>query len=185
MDVPHSDLTTGPLFASLLGSTAFATLPASVLHLHQRQGRSTFVGEVVVVRGTGLLARLCGWATRLPPSGHGAITVTIDSSSERETWTRHVAGHAMRSRLWAVDGLLTEKLGLVTFGFALSIEQGQLIWRVERVRALGFIPLPRRAFSAVKAREGQDRDRYTFDVTATLPFVGPLVHYRGWLNVPY
>lgn len=172
---------TGPVFPRLLGAR-FGALPPTVQRLHRRQGVMTYRGEVVVERGAGLLARMCAWATRLPPAGHGAIAVDIDASAAREHWTRRVGSHAMRSHLWEADGLLCERLGLVSFGFELGVEQGQLTWRVARVRALG-IPLPARAFRRVCAREGEADGRYTFDVTAALPFVGPLVHYRGWLDV--
>ena len=88
----------------------------------------------------------------------------------------------MRSRLWDADGVLCERLGLVTFGFALSARDGAIEWRVVRVRALG-LPLPARWFGAVAAREFEQNDRYHFDVRAALPLAGLLVHYRGWLDV--
>lgn len=170
----------GPVFARLLGP-AFEALPASVKRLHARRGAVTYHGQVTVERGHGLLSRACAWATRLPPAGEGPISVDIDAGQARETWTRNVGRHAMRSRLWAQDGLLCERLGLVTFGFALAVEEGQLTWRVVRVRALG-MPLPAGMFRQVYALEGEAQGRYTFDVYAALPLVGLLVHYRGWLD---
>lgn len=89
----------------------------------------------------------------------------------------------MRSRLWAADGLLCERLGAVTFGFRLTVEDGRIVWRVVRVRVLGLLPLPASAFSAVSACEGEADGKYTFDVTAALPLAGPLVQYQGWLHV--
>lgn len=169
------------LFQQLLGPD-FAKLPASVQHLHLRSGKTRHVGEVHVERGTGLLSRLCAWATRLPPAGRGPVAVDIETGSSGECWTRHMGGHAMRSRLWAADGLLCERLGLVTFGFRLGVEQGRLTWRVVRVRALG-LPLPARWFGAVSACESELDGHYAFDVTAALPLAGMLVHYRGWLQV--
>lgn len=171
-----------PLFPHLLGP-AFDALPASVQRLHLRAGRATYAGHVSVLRGERWLARLCARATRLPPAGDGPIRVDIETSARGESWTRHVGRHAMHSRLWAADGLLCERLGLVTFGFRLGTEEARLTWRVARVRAVG-VPLPARLFSKVIAYEGETRDgRYTFDVSATLPLIGPLVHYRGWLHV--
>ena len=88
----------------------------------------------------------------------------------------------MRSTLWADDGLLCERLGLVEFGFRLEAADGVLVWRVARVRALG-VPLPVRCFEGVGAREFETDGRYRYDVAARLPLVGLLVHYRGWLDV--
>lgn len=171
-----------PLFANLLG-TAFERLPNSVQQLHMRTGSHVYAGEVRVERGIGWLARACAWATRLPPAGHGLIRVEIDATAYGERWTRCVEGHAMRSHLWATDGLLCERLGLVTFSFRLGAQDGHLTWEVARVRALG-IPLPARWFRDVSAIEGESTEgRYTFSVSAALPLIGPLVHYRGWLHV--
>lgn len=169
------------LFPKLLGA-AFDTLPPRVQALHRRGGVQRLDGEVTVERGSGRLARLCAWATRLPPAGRGPIEVEIVAAPHEERWTRHVAGHAMPSRLWAHQGLLCERLGLVTFGFRLHAQDGAIVWRVARVRALG-MPLPARWFAGVVARESQRGVDYCFDVAAALPVAGLLVRYRGTLDV--
>ncbi len=172
-----------PLFRRLLGDAIDRT-PECMQRLHHRPGTAIYRGEVTVERGTTALARLCGWATALPPAGVGPIEVEIVADARRERWTRRVGKHAMRSTLWDADGLLCERLGLVTFGFRVSVEDGEIVWRVVRVRALGVLPLPVSAFSGVEARESGADGRYRFDVRAALPFAGMLVHYRGWLDVP-
>jgi len=170
-----------PLFPSLLGAR-FDELPMQVRALHLRAGVQLLAGEVEVVRGAGWLSRLCAWATRLPPAGRGPIVVEIVAVPGNERWTRKIAGHAMQSRLWASDGLLCERLGLVTFGFRLDVEDGVLTWRVVRVSVLG-VSLPARWFNGVLACESVRDGRYTFDVAAQLPVAGLLVHYRGQLDV--
>jgi hypothetical protein len=172
---------TRTLYQRLLGED-YARLPPTVAALHARGSHRRYSGDVEVERGTGLLARACAAVTGLPPTCRGRIEVDIDASADGETWTRRVAGHAMRSRLRACDGHLRETLGLVTFDFRLQIEGGRLRWRVARVRALG-VPLPLRWFRAVHAVESQVGGRYCFDVRASLPLVGLLVHYRGALDV--
>ncbi len=169
------------LFQRVLGD-AFDNLPPTVEALHSREGRSRYRGEVEVSRSQHPLARWLAWATRLPSAGKGAIEVEIDADGQGERWTRHIGGHAMPSRLWSQDRLLCEQLGLVRFGFALTVEQGVLVWRVARVRALG-LPLPARWFDAVQAREYESEGRYWFDVAAAMPVAGLLVHYRGWLEI--
>ena len=42
---------------------------------------------------------------------------------------------------------------------------------------------PARWFTGVGARESADGEHYAFDVWASLPLVGLLVHYTGWLDV--
>lgn len=175
---PHTSL-----FAGLLGAEAFDALPVPLRTLHLRDGRALWRGEVEVMRGRSLLSRVCAWATRLPPAGTGPIEVEIVAAEGREQWTRHVAGHAMRSRLWADDGLLNERLGLVDFRFRLSSVDRDIVWAVDGVRVFGLLPLPGAWFSQVHARESADGERYRFEVVAALPLAGPLVHYRGWLDV--
>jgi hypothetical protein len=170
-----------PLFSSLLGES-FATLAPSVRALHLREGTHRHRGVVEVERGRSVLATLCAWATRLPPAGHGPIEVEIVADADGETWSRHVARHVMRSRLWARSGLLHERLGLVTFVFRLEARAAAIEWHVDRAYALG-LPLPVRWFAGVSARESEASGRYHFDVRASLPLAGLLVRYRGWLDV--
>lgn len=170
------------MFANVLGGAAFSALPPRVQALHLATGTHTYRGEADVLRGTTLIARLCGWATAQPPAAQNVeLQVEISGNSAGERWTRNFAGHLMRSTMWAHDGLLYERLGLVTFGFVLSAEDGMLIWRVRHVRAVGILPLPARWFDGVRAYESQVDGRYHFDVQARLPLAGLLVHYRGWL----
>jgi hypothetical protein len=173
-----------PLFRRVLGATAFDALPAPLRRLHLQSGTTRWHGEVEVRRGRGLLARLCGWATRLPSEGTGNIEVDIVATGGGERWTRHVAGHAMRSRLRGADGLLIERLGLVDFHFRLRSGNRDILWTVAGVRLFGLLPLPAAWFSRVRARESVEDGRYLFEVTAALPLAGPLVHYQGWLEVP-
>lgn len=175
--IPHTSL-----FAGLLDE-AFDALPAPLRILHLRDGRALWRGEVEVIRGRGLLSRFFAWSTRLPPAGTGPIEVEIVADDGREQWTRHVAGHAMRSRLRAVGGLLDERLGLVDFRFRLASVDRDIVWTVAGVRVFGLLPLPVAWFSQVRAREFADGERYRFEVVAALPVAGPLVHYRGWLAV--
>lgn len=172
------------LFLQLLGADDFNALPGPVQRLHRQQGTRSYRGQVEVARGRSLLSRLCAWATRLPSAGTGPITVEITSDAGRERWTRHIGKHAMTSALWAGDGLLCERLGLVTFGFDVGRRDDSIGWVVRKVRLFGLLPLPASWFSGVGAREWAEGERYHFEVRAALPVAGPLVHYRGWLDVP-
>jgi len=164
----------------LLGER-FSQLPDVVQRLHRR-GSGSHAGEVVVRRGSSWLSRLCAKAAQLPPAFVGPIRVDIDACDVDERWARNVDTHVMRSRLWAEGGLLCEQLGPVTFRFRLSVDEQRLMWTVASVRLLG-LPLPASAFAAVTAIESSVEGRYAFDVSASLPLAGLLVHYRGWLHV--
>jgi hypothetical protein len=174
------------LYRQLLAAR-FDQLPPTLRALHDRSGCRRYHGKVEVDRGDGMVSRLCAWAAQLPAPGRGTIKVEIDADAKGERWARVFAGKAMRSRLWADDALLRERLGLLRFAFRLDGEQlpgagPAVVWHVARVSALG-LPLPLRWFAGVTAREYERDHRYRFDVAARLPWVGLVVHYRGWLDV--
>lgn len=170
------------LFQRVLGDD-FHTLPLVVQALHLRTGMQRYRGQVEVRRDRNPIARLLAWATRLPPAGRGMIEVDIDANPRGEFWIRKIGAAAMPSRLWIQDGLLCEQLGLARFGFRLTVEEGAIVWRVAHVHTLG-VPLPPHWFRTVQARESaNDEGRYCFDVSASMPIAGLLVHYRGWLDV--
>lgn len=175
------DAAVRPLFAQVLGP-AFEALPVLLRAVHVAQGKRRYRGDVDVERGRGLLSRIVAVATHLPPAGTGRLCVEIDAAPDGERWTRFIGGRAMPSRLWHDGGVLCERLGLATFGFRLHIEEQAIVWRVIRVHVFG-LSLPARWFAGVGARESADGDRYRFDVWASLPLAGLLVHYRGWLDV--
>jgi YfiH family protein len=179
-----ADAPPSTLFARLLGD-AFATLPARVRELHRAPGKRSYHGAATVKRGNGWLSRLCGWAAGLPAAApESQLGVEIAADAHGETWTRNFGAQAMRSRLWQAGSLLRERVGLVTFGFALSASDGVLRWDVHEVRALG-LRWPARWFSGVHACESEQDGRYRFEVRAALPLVGDLVHYEGWLALPH
>lgn len=171
-----------PLFLRVMGQAAFAQLPAPVQALHANPDTPRWRGQGVVTRGSHPIARLMAWATRLPPGGAVPVTVTFAREDGREHWRREFGSHVMASTLWQEDALLCERLGLVTFGFALREQQGVLDWEIRRVRAAG-IALPARWFAGARARESSDaQGRYTFSVDVVLPWIGLLVRYQGWLS---
>lgn len=167
------------LFRSLLGE-AYDTLPPQVRALHDAP--STWRGEATIVRGTNPLARLCAWATQLPPSRERVpTTVAFEATDDGEIWRRDFGGSRMVSHYRARRGRLCERLGLVEFEFALGAEAGEIQWATERVRLFGLVPLPAAWFAHVRCREREHAGRYEFLVEAALPLVGRLIRYEGWL----
>jgi len=168
------------LFERLLG-VEIATLPAPLRQIHDGRARGVWSGLCEVERGRHWLAGIMARIASLPPSGTGVpITVTISASEDREVWERNFGGHIMRSTLIAENAYLSERLGPIKLIFELRIVGGAIEWRLHAVRYLG-LPLPVSLFSATHARESLVESRYGFDVRVSLPIVGLLIRYRGWL----
>jgi hypothetical protein len=172
---------TSAVFQQVLGS-AFTRLPPLLQRIHSSDRAEIVLrGRCSTVRGRGLLVGIAAWLSSLPATAENVgITVAIRRDASGETWTRHFGTHEMKSRLWAEGAVLTERLGAMTFRFRLEEIEGRIEWRVCGARFLG-LPLPASWFSQTVATEQLENDRYTFAVRASLPLLGPLITYRGWL----
>ena len=172
-----------PIFRRVMGP-AFEALPAPIRAVHDGADAKTYSGRCEVVRGTGVLSRICAAIASLPPAGKSVpLQVSIRTDARGETWDRSFDGHAMRSRLSERAGLIEERLGPLVFRFALRADGDAIDWKLVGVRSFG-VPLPLAWFDKVRARVSLDGARYRFDVRAELPIAGLLVHYRGTLDAP-
>jgi len=159
---------------------SFSGLPESLRRIHDSESKQLH-GRCDVERGNNWLVRWLAPFASLPPNGRDVpLSVSIRVDAQGETWARDFGGHRMQSRLWARDAVLAERLGAITLLFTLLAFEGRIEWRVVGARFLG-MPLPTRWFAGASATEALVDGRYTFDVRATLPIVGLLVRYRGWL----
>jgi len=169
------------LYRRLLGSR-FDVLPPLVRELHDVTGMSRWSGRADVVRGRGLAARLLARRLRLPPEGRDqTLSVTFDPVDGREIWARTFGASVFRSVQEEQGGLLRERIGAITFVFALDASGEGLALLLEGVRVLG-VPLPRFALPAIRTVESAHEGRYRFEVEAGLPLIGPIVRYAGWLE---
>ena len=169
-----------PLFRRLIGP-AFDHLPAAIRSVHVTEP-ARFEGHCEVIRGHGMLSRLCGVIAGLPPPGeHVRCAVDIVPVADGETWGRDFGGYPLRSMLRGQDGLLHERMGPASYRFRLVADGECIRWELVGMRVLG-IPLPRFARAAIDASESVRDGLYAFDVRATLPVAGLLVHYRGRLT---
>jgi len=176
---------TPTLYQTLLGA-AFFRLPDALRALHGTHGTARYSGQVTVVRGTGLLSRLCARIAGLPRAMADApVSVEFASGPKGEIWSRAFGAppkvSRMRSKLWHRDGQLRERLGPLQFRFVLHTWEGTIFWNVVGVRLFGLLPLPAALFRDVRCNEREVDGRYAFEVDASMPLVGRLVHYTGWL----
>ena len=175
---------TAVLYRRVLGS-AWLDLPDTVRRAHDAASTGSWRGRARVTRGTGVLARLVGALFRFPrASDDVGVVVEFRRERGRETWIRNFGGRRFSSVQFegrgAYEGLLCERFGPFTFGLATVIENGQLRLPVRRWCMLG-LRLPLWLAPQSHAREFDEDGRFNFDVDISLPFIGPVVRYRGYL----
>ena len=170
-----------PLYRRLLGER-FEHLPARVRELHDVTGTSVWSGRADVERGRSLASRMTATLFGLPPAGRDqALRVTFKVDGEREIWARSFGNAVFRSVQYERGGLLREKVGPSTFVFALETSADGMALKLRGVRFLG-VPLPRFLAPAVFTFESERDGRYHFEVEASLPLLGRIVRYEGWLE---
>ncbi len=169
-----------PLFEQVLGA-AFGQLPARVRMLHSIDRRQRWSGQGEVLRGSHWLVAPCAWLARLPPPSQVPVSVEFLVDAGGERWNRRFGTASMESRLWQRGGQLHEQLGALRFRFGLEVVDAQILWRAQRVWAFGLVPLPARWFAQVHCREREHAGRYEFLVDVSMPLIGRLIRYEGWL----
>ena len=170
-----------PLYRRLLGER-FERLPARVRELHDLTGISVWTGRADVERGRSLPSRMVATLFGLPPAGRDqTLEVTFKVDGEREIWARSFGNAVFRSVQYERGGLLREKVGPSTFVFALDTSANGMALKLRGVRFLG-VPLPRFLAPTVFTFESERDGRYHFEVEASLPLLGRIVRYVGWLE---
>jgi hypothetical protein len=170
------------MYEALMG-TSFPRLSPPVQAFHRLRGSHVLHGWVETEAPRTFLAKLMGrcLGTPLLPST-GAIRFELDAHTDHEVWVRHFPMNTMMSRMRLVYGELTESLGPTRLHFCLEEVEGRLVMRLTRLRFLG-LPCPRWAMPVVIAEEDGSGDRLHFNVRASLPLVGQVAGYRGYLVV--
>ena len=177
------------VFETTLGKETVARLPLAVRTFHGLSGAPVWRGAADIETGGGwpgrLLRRMLGM-----PEAAGDIPVTVDrlSGSQQgcggtEIWTRNFAGQRFSWRLQAQQsGCVIETFGPLSFTLDLAADTSGLEMPVAGWRFCG-IPMPRFLRPLSQAREFEDdHGRFRFDVRLSLPVLGLLIHYLGWLS---
>jgi hypothetical protein len=138
-----------------------------------------------VVRGWGWLPRLCGWLSGLPGEQHnGPLKVVLEQTPDgKERWTRYFGGaRPMQSDLRRSADCVVETIGVTALRFKFSVEGGSIRWTAVAGRTLG-LPWPRSWLKGIDGYESHRGGRYYFNVRASLPGFGLIVHYVGELDL--
>jgi len=77
--------------------------------------------------------------------------------------------------------MLTERFGPLRFVFDLPTGPEGPTMVIKGLSALG-VPMPLMFATRSIATEWEEDGRFHFDVPISLPLIGSLVHYRGWLE---
>jgi hypothetical protein len=169
-----------PLYARAMGP-AFERLPPAVRAIHEVCGDAGAAGEGMVERGIGWPARLIGAIMRFPPSGRYPVHVAFAERNGVERWTRDFGRHVFASEFSARGDLVMERFGPIRFDFALPSDEKGLTMELRRW-SIFHIPLPLFLAPRIAAREWQEENgRFGFDVRVSMPLIGPVVRYAGWL----
>jgi len=140
-------------------------------------------GRATVVRGRGPFARLIARLFSFPDAGECDAHVSFREIDGVETWTRDFGGRTFSSRLSQEGKRLVERFGLFRFIFELDSEPNGLAMRMVGWRC-GPLPLPLKLAPRSPAREWEEDGRFCFDVPISMPLIGAIVHYKGWLRRP-
>lgn len=182
----RSEIAAPPLMQRVLQGQ-FDHLPQAWQRLAEIHDIDHFSGMASVERGTGPASRLIAGLFGFPPAAE-AVSVEVCKEKTRygERWTRSFAGRRFVSHLSRrpddAPGILRERFGPFSFTIRLGAEAGRVSWPVVGWRLLG-VPMP--LALAPRSDTSEDIDaqgRFRFDVDISLPLVGRLVRYRGWLT---
>lgn len=173
------------LYQRVLGN-AWLDLPDSVRRIHGDTSTRKWRGRARVTRASNTLAKLIGTLFRFPKAGDDiGVTVEFHRKSGRETWTRNFAGRRFSSVQYqgrgAYEGLLCERFGPFTFGLATVVENDRLRVPVRRWSMLG-VRLPLWLAPRSNTYECEEDGTFQFYVDISLPLVGLVVRYEGYIN---
>jgi hypothetical protein len=140
-------------------------------------------GRAEIYRSRSILSRLIGWAFRFPAGAEEEeVEVTMERHGDTEVWQRRFGSQVFRSTLSpAGPGRIREKFGPFQFEMSLPVRKSRMEMIVTKGWFLG-LAMPKWLLPGSESVEFVQGDQFRFDVRLTAPFVGLIVHYRGWLE---
>jgi hypothetical protein len=177
------------LYPRIVGP-GWAHLGEPVQRLHTGTSTLYGAGKFTVRRGESGPARLLAGLMRLPSAGndvHVKLVITPHESGER--WHRTFGPVPFITEQRAgEDGLMLERIGPTEVRYRLEVAGGALYYRhTGTALRLGPIrlPLPRWLAPHITARESAMPDEKSthISVKVTLPLIGLLVSYKGYIEI--
>ena len=163
---------------------SYERVDRTVRAFHDLQGRAELRGEVETDGPSNALTALLALAVGAPRvRTRGSLRFDLQCEGGQQTWTRHFPHRSMRSCMRLHDGEVVESLGPARLFFRLQEEEGSLVMRLRAMRFLG-VPCPGWLLPRVDARERGREGRMEFDIRASVPLLGQVTAYRGWLQLP-
>lgn len=166
----------------------FDQLPDRLRDFHSLDGPKHWRGKSSISGGQGLLSKLVRTLFGFPaPTDYIHVDVKVTNGTDNgvnfERWQRVFGDKPFHSVLsLEKDGKFIEKFGVLSFEIGLDAGERGIVMPVVDWK-LGPITLP--LFLAPKSEtlEFQDEQgRFCFDVKVSLPIIGLLMHYQGWLE---
>ncbi|MCJ8159551.1 DUF4166 domain-containing protein [Sphingomonas sp. LaA6.9] len=168
------------LYERVMGSR-YAELPREVRSIHDVQGDGGATGRAQVTGASNWVGTLVARVMGFPDVGDHQLHVRFQEAHGCESWTRDFGARRFRSHLSQKGSWLVERFGPFRFAFDLPSDENGLTM-IMQGWWIGAIPLPKWMAPRSTAREWAQDGRFHFDVPIELPFVGRIVHYRGWLE---
>jgi hypothetical protein len=181
--IDAGELPASRIFRQAMGAS-YERVDSAVRAFHDLQGRAELRGEVETDGPSGALGSLLAIAIGAPrvPT-RGSLRFDLHCEPDQQTWIRHFPHRSMRSKLRLHGSHVVETLGPARLVFSLEEENGSLVMNLRSMRFLG-VPCPRWLLPRVFARERGRDGRLEFDIRASLPLIGQVTAYRGWLQLP-
>lgn len=173
------------LYERVLGAEGWRLLPEPLRRLHDVHDFASFAGEARIVTGRNLLARVLRICMGFPPGAECVpVRVSIERRGETERWIRQFGRHRFSSDMSAAPnrpGCVIERFGALRFRARLPVDETGLAMPLESA-SFFHIPLPRWLVPRSDTRESVDEQgRFRFDVDVSLPLLGRVIRYTGWL----
>ena len=180
----NTSASTLPLYQHIL-QDQWQTLPPAIRDLHNLQTSKSVEGRARVERGTGILAKIIALLFGFPKATPDtSVKVDFTVKNGQEIWQRTFGNTSFRSFQYEGRGryenLVCERFGLLTFGLAVVVKNNELHLVVRRWDILG-LPLPLFLAPRSDAHESEDAGKFHFHVELSLPLIGLIVRYQGWL----